>query len=74
MQKLLVKVLRNIKSAKYIVLPLGPSLSLTYFSSNISLSPELVVLLARNLVRSELPANNYAASTLVTPQKLLSVR
>ena len=66
-RKLLVKALRNIKGAEYIVLLLGPSLSLIYASSNISSSPELAASLARNLLRSELPADNSATSTLVTP-------
>ena len=74
LQKLLVKRLRNIKGAEYIILPLGPSLSLAYSLSDISSSLELAALLARNLVRSELLANNSASSWLITPRKLLSIR
>ena len=73
-RKLSVKALRNIKGAEYIILPLGPSLSLIYASFDISSSPELAASLARNLLRSELPANNSAASALVTPRKLSSIR
>ena len=66
-RKLSIKALRNIKGAKYIILLVGPSLLLIYALFNIFLSLELAVLLARNLVRSKLLANNSATSMLIIP-------